>query len=153
MDLKGEQLHLEGYISTQDGSYSPYLPIYDSRTATVMYLPKGVYVDLAEMKLMYDTGKIPAYFSYVTNVDTDLSYEASKPQIIVFVAEATIYPLLVMQSRMTRRPPMLNINISLPIHFRYAATATNVTVPLPAFFANSPVRDSILVLLEGNSDA
>ncbi|KAK8830962.1 hypothetical protein WA577_003662 [Blastocystis sp. JDR] len=134
MDLKGEQLHLEGYISTQDGSYSPYLPIYDSRTATVMYLPKGVYVDLAEMKLMYDTGKIPAYFSYVTNVDTDLSYEASKPQIIVFVAEASIYPL----------PPMLDINISLPIHLRYAASATNVTMPLPAFFANSPVRDTIL---------
>lgn len=98
MDLKGEQLHIEGYISTQDGSYSPYLPIYDSRTAMVMYLPKGVYVDLAEMKLMYDTGKIPAYFSYVTNVDTDLSYEASKPQIIVFIAEATIYPLFVIHA-------------------------------------------------------
>lgn len=150
MDLKGEQLHLEGYISTQDGSYSPYLPIYDSRTATVMYLPKGVYVDLAEMKLMYDTGKIPAYFSYVTNVDTDLSYEASKPQIIVFVAEASIYPLLVKHARMMPRPPMLDINVSLPIHFRYAASATNVTMPLPAFFANSPVRDTILVALGGN---
>lgn len=115
-----------------------------------MYLPKGVYVDLAEMKLMYDTGKIPAYFSYVTNVDTDLSYEASKPQIIVFVAEASIYPLLVKHARMMPRPPMLDINISLPIHLRYAASATNVTMPLPAFFANSPVRDTILVALEGN---
>ena len=47
---------------------------------------------------------------------------------------------------------MLDINISLPIHFRNAVNATNVTVPLPAFFANSPVRDTILVVLEGKDD-
>ena len=153
MKLDGEQLHIEGYISTQDGTYNPYLPVYDSRTAMVMYLPRGVYIDLAEMKLMYDSGKIPAYFSYVTNVNTDLPYEEAQPQMIVFIAEATIYPLSDRHHQLMSRPPMLDINISLPIHFRASTTRRNVTIPLPAFFACSPVKDTILVEIGSISDA
>ena len=93
MTLENEQLHIEAYLSASDGTYNPYVNIYDSKTATVLYLPRGVYVDLAEMQLMYDAGKIPSFVSYENFIDTDAPYEKAKPQIIVFIAEAQIHPL------------------------------------------------------------
>ena len=93
MTLEGEQLHIEAYLSARDGTYNPYVNIYDSKTATMLYLPRGVYVDLAEMQLMYDAGKLPLFVSYTDFVDTDASYEEARPQVIVFIAESTIYPL------------------------------------------------------------
>lgn len=93
MDLTGEQLHVEGVLSARDGTYNPYVDIYDSRVAMVLFVPRGVYVDLAEMQLMYDSGKIPAFIAYDDFVDTDSTYEKSTSQLIVFIDEAGIYPL------------------------------------------------------------
>ena len=64
-----DHLSITGYVSAQDGSYNPRYPIYDSRTATALYLPRGVFVD------------------------TDAAMEEAGPQLLVFIAEATIYPM------------------------------------------------------------
>lgn len=93
MSLENEQLHVEAYLSARDGTYNPYVNIYDSKAAAMLYLPRGVYVDLAELQLMYDAGKIPAFVSYTDFVDTDAPFEDAAPQIVVFIAESTIHPL------------------------------------------------------------
>ena len=90
-----DQLTISGPISAAAGTYNPRYTIYDSRTAMVLYLPRGVYVELAELALMYQAGKIPAYISYQEFVDTDACYEEAGPQLLVFIAEASIYPLYV----------------------------------------------------------
>lgn len=95
LSLQGEQLTIDGLVFARDGTYNPYLPIYDSQVGLAVHLPKGVYIDLAEMHLMYDSGKLPVFVTYVSHVDTDLSYEDSTSQLIVFMLEATIYPLYI----------------------------------------------------------
>lgn len=48
----------------------------------------------------------------------------------------------------TNSPPQLDVNITLPLHRRASRTANasfNVTIPIPHIYAQSPVRDSILV--------
>ena len=95
MSLNEEELQIEGYIFAKDGSYNPRYSIYDSQFAAALYVPRGVYVDLAEMQLMYDAGKLPLFVSYTSFVDTDLHYEQSHPQLIVFIADSQIYPLFV----------------------------------------------------------
>ena len=84
-----DQLTVTGTLSAQDGTYNPHYPIYDSRTGVVLYLPRGVYVELAELALMYQSGKIPAYIAYEAFVDT----EQAGSQLLVVIAEASIYPL------------------------------------------------------------
>ena len=45
-------------------------------------------------------------------------------------------------------PPQLDINITLPLHRRASRntnTPFNVTIPIPHFYAQTPVRDSVLV--------
>ncbi len=88
-----DQLTVTGTLSAQDGTYNPHYPIYDSRTGVVLYLPRGVYVELAELALMYQSGKIPAYIAYEAFVDTDAVYEQAGSQLLVLIAEASIYPL------------------------------------------------------------
>ena len=93
LSLHGEQLTIDGLVSSRDGTYNPYIEIYDSQVGIGVLMPKGVYIDLAEMRLMYDSGKLPVYVSYVSNVDTDLTYEESTSQLVVFLMESSIYPL------------------------------------------------------------
>lgn len=93
MSLHGEQLTIDGLVSARDGTYNPYIPIYDSQMGIAVHMPKGMYIDLAEMRLMYDSGKLPTYVTYVSNVNTDLTYEQSSSQLIVFLIETAIYPL------------------------------------------------------------
>lgn len=93
LSLHGEQLTIDGLVSARDGTYNPYIPIYDSQMGIAVHMPKGMYIDLAEMGLMYDSGKLPTYVSYVSNVDTDLTYEDSSSQLVVFIIETAIYPL------------------------------------------------------------
>ena len=50
-------------------------------------------VELAELALMYQSGKIPAYIAYEAFVDTDAVYEQAGSQLLVLIAEASIYPL------------------------------------------------------------
>ena len=88
-----DHLSITGYVSAQDGSYNPRYPIYDSRTATALYLPRGVFVDMAELRLMDMAGKIPPTVAYTSFVDTDAAMEEAGPQLLVFIAEATIYPM------------------------------------------------------------
>ena len=88
-----DQLTISGLVSASSGTYNPRYPIYDSRTAMVLYLPRGVYVELAELALMRQAGKIPEYISYQEFVDTDACFEEAGAQLLVFIAEATIYPL------------------------------------------------------------
>lgn len=88
-----DQLTVSGTLSAQDGTYNPHYPIYDSRTGVVLFLPRGVYVELAELALMYQSGKIPAYIAYEAFVDTDAVYEQSGSQLLVLIADASIYPL------------------------------------------------------------
>ena len=155
MTLEKEQLHIEAYLSARDGTYNPYINIHDSKTATMLYLPRGVYVDLAEMQLMYDAGKLPLFVSYTDFVDTDASYEEAKPQVIVFIAESTIYPLYVACTSLDCSPPTLTVNFSIPIHFRSTRQneTVQVSIPPPAFFAQSPVRDSLIVRAERGNEA
>ena len=136
-------------------AYNPYINIHDSKTATMLYLPRGVYVDLAEMQLMYDAGKLPLFVSYTDFVDTDASYEEAKPQVIVFIAESTIYPLYVACTSLDCSPPTLTVNFSIPIHFRSTRQneTVQVSIPPPAFFAQSPVRDSLIVRAERGNEA
>ena len=93
-----DQLTISGLISASSGTYNPRYPIYDSRTAMVLYLPRGVYVELAELALMQQSGKIPDYISYQEFVDTDACFEEAGAQLLVFIAEATIYPLYVVNN-------------------------------------------------------
>ena len=93
LSLHGEQLTIDGLVTARDGTYNPYIEIYDSQVGIGVFMPKGVFIDLAEMRLMYDSGKLPVYVTYVSNVDTDLPYEESNSQLVVFLMEASIYPL------------------------------------------------------------
>lgn len=93
LSLNGEQLTIDGLVYARDGTYNPYIEIYDSQVGIAVHMPKGAYIDLAEMRLMYDAGKLPVYVTYVSNVDTDLTYEQSASQVVVFLVEAAIYPL------------------------------------------------------------
>ena len=88
-----DQLTVTGTLSAQDGTYNPHYTIYDRRTGVVLYLTRGVYVELAELALMYQSGKIPAYIAYEACVDTDAVYEQAGSQLLVLIAEASIYPL------------------------------------------------------------
>lgn len=38
-------------------------------------------------------GKIPPTVAYTSFVDTDAAMEEAGPQLLVFIAEATIYPM------------------------------------------------------------
>lgn len=48
---------------------------------------------------------------------------------------------------MLNRPPTLNFNLTIPVHFRGSTNHDDVNVVLspPAFFACSPVRDTSIV--------
>ena len=47
------------------------------------------------------------------------------------------------------RPPQLDVNFTLPLHRRatYAKEPMNVTIPVPAAFVQTPVRDTLLVTM------
>ena len=93
LSLQGEALTIDGLVSARDGTYNPYLNIFDSQVGLVVTIPKGIYIDLAEMQLMYDSGKLPPYVTYTSHVNTDLTYEQSSSQCIVFLIETSIYPM------------------------------------------------------------
>lgn len=92
---RNDQLTVSGTLSAQDGTYNPRYPIYDSRTGIVLYIPRGLYVELGELVLMSQSGKIPPYISYQSFIDTDASFEEAGAQVLVFIADASIYPLWV----------------------------------------------------------
>ena len=115
----------------------------------------GMKASGSHKRLVVAKRKLPLFVSYTDFVDTDASYEEAKPQVIVFIAESTIYPLYCACTSVDCSPPTLTVNFSIPIHFRSTRQneTVQVSIPPPAFFAQSPVRDSLIVRTERGNEA
>ena len=48
---------------------------------------------MAELRLMDMAKKVPPTVAYTAFVDTDATMEEAGPQLLVFIAEASIYPM------------------------------------------------------------